>query len=89
MFEMEVITVNGIFVAPTIYKFKKPSSGNTADEKLIKYIMGSCSYEVLSDEWLINLKAMTKPYVQNTFPIKYNVHNTALVPHHTIFQGSS
>jgi len=26
MFEMEVITLNGIFVVPTINKFKKPSS---------------------------------------------------------------
>jgi len=26
MFETEVITVNGIFVAPIINKFKKPSS---------------------------------------------------------------
>jgi len=43
MFETEVITVNGIFVAPIINKFKKPSAGNTADEQLTKNIMGSCS----------------------------------------------
>jgi len=32
-----------IFVAPTINKFKSHQVGNTADEKLTKYIMGSCS----------------------------------------------